>query len=95
MLTRKEYLDGKCTLEEYYGEIGEESGISYANASDLERYKKAYKEDVHFNNIPLSEWDMRASNVSREAFEKRGDFWSIAGGVCVHKTMARKAVENG
>ncbi len=94
MNTRKDYLDGKCSHDEYYGEIVKEVGITYVNSSDLERYKKAYATDQHLNNIPLAEWDRKsaASQLTLfDAFKKRGDYWSLAGGVCVHKAAVKIA----
>lgn len=94
ILTRKDYLDKKCTHDEYYGQIVQEVGISYANSPELKRIKKAYATDPHFNNIPLAEWDRKsaASQLTLfEAFKKRGDYWTLAGGVCVHKAAAKLA----
>lgn len=56
--TRSEYLDGKCSHREYYGQ--------FINPTILSRvagwfrgydFKEALKEDEHLNNIPLAKWD--------------------------------------
>lgn len=93
MITRKEYMsDSEKLHHRYYLEIGREAGISYAKSADLPRIKEALnKNDKHLNTIPLSEWDNRGmvtKNAIHRAMTKRGDSWSLAGGVCVHKACA-------
>jgi len=90
MFTRSDYLENKCTHAEYYGQFvtqlikdglivrfGEEWLIS------------AYKFDQHFNNIPLNNWGYYSN---RDKFKEFGDFYSLAGAVCVEKETARQIV---
>ncbi len=91
MLTREEYLNGECTHEEYYEEIAKEAGISYDNSPELSRIKHKLSTDPHLNNIPLSIWDTRGIRTEaaiHKALKKRGDGWSLAESVCVHKAAA-------
>ncbi len=95
MHTRKDYLEGIVSHQEYYIEIAKECGISFEGSSDLKRFKGAYGIDQHFNNIPLSYWDslgMFSKQNMNKAFKARGDQWSAAGSVCVFKASARDAV---
>jgi hypothetical protein len=97
MHTRKEYMEHRCTFAEYYGEIVKEAGISYAESALLPRIKAALRNgDEHLNTIPHRLWDIRAAqtrHILTPIFKARGDGYSMAGGVCVHKEAARIAAE--
>ena len=93
MITRREYMaDSDKLHHRYYLEIGREAGISYAKSKDLERIKNAInKGDKHLNTIPLGEWDNKGvftKTAINTAMLKRGDSWTLAGSVCVHKAVA-------
>ena len=91
MNTRKDYMNGKCTHREYYEEIAKEAHISYDKSPDLAKIKIALLTDPHLNNTPLRIWDARGAHtqgVIHKAMEQRGDGWSLAGSVCVHKAAA-------
>jgi len=96
MMTRKQYLDGVCSHEDYYGEIADAAHIK-GSAIALDRVKAALKAgDVHLNSIPLREWDAwgaAVARVVRQPLEERGDFVTAAGLVCIVKTAARRAAE--
>lgn len=50
--------------------------------------------DPHFNDIPLSLWDGMAPLLPGSgSFEKAGDFYTLANGVCLAKEAARQIVE--
>lgn len=92
--TRKEYMDGKVTHNEYYETIAAESGISFEHSEKLAEIKAALVEDEHLNNIPLKYWDMLSSMAyysTAPVLKAHGDSWSLAGGVCIAKAAARKA----
>lgn len=93
MITRREYMsDSEKLHHRYYLEMGREAGISYAKSQELPRIKEAIKNgDKHLNTIPLKEWDNRGNWTQASvntAMLKRGDSWSLAGSVCVHKAVA-------
>lgn len=92
MITRKEYMDGKASFAEYYGEIAREAHISYANSPLLPRVIDALaKGDAHLNTIPLHRWDavgVYTMKILAPIFKAHGDGWSLAGSVCVHKQAA-------
>ncbi|MGE3483472.1 MAG: hypothetical protein AB7L09_01950 [Nitrospira sp.] len=98
MLTRKQYMDGECTHDDYYLEIAREAGISYAKSDMLPRVKACLaRGDEHLNDIPLREWDARGRAIVRHVqapMKARGDYVTPAGLVCVVKAAARHAAEN-
>lgn len=75
----------------------------------LERLKKAYKEDEHFNNLSIRKWDSAAgfytgregrvcmlirSRLTRLYWEKcKVDTFSCSTGTCILKECARMWVE--
>jgi hypothetical protein len=94
MITRKDYMDGKATFEAYYGEIAEACDVRFTDERDIARFREALKTDEHMNNIPLGWWDARATGLVQRvqaALKARDDFYSMAVGVCILKTAARKA----
>ena len=89
MNTRKQYMNKECTHQEYYEEIGKEAGVVIPD-DVMNHVRKST--DEHLNDIPLYIWDRTAGWFKHQiaiAKQKRGDFWSLAGGVCVVKAMAR------
>lgn len=100
MFTREDYMEGKCTHDEYYAQfLGGEN--SYTNAFDLilgrwkkEEIKKAYKEDPSFNTLPLNGWNVIGWDVLSESlicrpFREFGDVPILAGKVCILKRAAK------
>jgi len=54
--TRKEYLEGKASFEEYYRQfVNEEIKTAVINRIGIERILMS--KDEHLNDIPLREWD--------------------------------------
>ena len=100
MITRKQYLDGNATHSDYYGEICEALGFVWRGTPEqIAILASAMKAgNTSFNK--LSEmptpryWDTVApSQISlRAELKKRGDQWSLSGGLCCAKEAARRAV---
>ena len=90
MLTRKDYMSGKCSFHEYYLAIAKTAGISRAPKHIMERVRKST--DEHYNDIPLGVWNSLSFSNYRKAFEAHGDFPSMAGLVCLWKTVARETL---
>ena len=90
--TRKDYMSGKCTHQEYYGQLvtqGMKDHIVRAIPQAL-----AKSTDPVFNDIPLSTWDRLGMVYSlRDEFKALGDFKTSAGMVCVLKEAARQIKE--
>lgn len=91
MWTRQQYMNKECTHQEYYLPIAQECGISLVK-SDIAWYCLR-DTDENFNQLTsLGQWDRIAvlsERCFRKALEKRGDFYSLAGGLCILKAMAR------
>ena len=90
--TRADYMNNLVTFAEYYRAIAKDAGISFKNSTMLPCIKRALANgDEHLNTIRLSEWDVLsicAKHATAPAFKAHGDWWSIAGGVCVAKQAA-------
>lgn len=96
-MTRKDYMEGRVTHEQFYSSVARAAGISFAQSDLLPRVRTALEAgDEHLNSIPLALWDRRAenpvtrANISR-ALKEHGDFFSLAGGVCTLKQAAKNA----
>jgi len=94
LITRKDYLNGRVTHDEYYLAVGKTAGISFRNASPefLGQVKTALDTgDEHLNTI---EFDGKAGSLlpsARNAFETHGDTDTFVGRICLLKRMARDA----
>ena len=56
MFTRKDYLDGKCSHDEYYAQLVEGSNAKAVVLGHftLDELRKMYEQDEHFNKVPKS-----------------------------------------
>lgn len=92
MITRQDYLDGKATFEEYYGEIVRECGNLYLPVSTAE-IREFLKTDKHLNNIPLEWWDTAAraqrGRIAPHVCKRTKGGCSLSDLVCVLKESAR------
>lgn len=90
--TRQDYLDGKCSHAEYYGQFVDAGVIArVSRAIGVDRIKSST--DPHFNDIPLRKWDRVLVPVPRHiarSMKERGDYATLAGAVCVAKAAARQ-----
>lgn len=93
--TRAQYLNGECTHREFYGAVVKDAGIRYT-PEDFIVQRAMESKDGHYNDIPLTAWDAEAA-VARPAISRalkaHGDFWSLAGGLCVVKEAVRQVIE--
>ena len=97
MLTRKQYMSSEVTHQQYYEQFSTEALREFVKQRfPVQELKAAYIEGKHLNSIPLQLWDNMAI-VTRQAVEEKlrdaGDFWSLAGGVCILKAIARQIIE--
>lgn len=97
MITRKQYMAGECTHDEYYAQFGKhliplvsrEIGIKAITRSN----------DPHFNDISLHRWDALAPlvhiTVGRMLAEANGTGGiSLSDCVCAAKSAAKMIKEN-
>ena len=98
-MTRKDYMDGKVTHEQFYSSVAAEAGLDMSKASITAKAKIALSNgDTHLNTIPLRVWDdlganpVTRSNISR-ALEGHGDYCTLAGLVCTLKQAVKNAAQ--
>ena len=92
-IQRKDYLDGKATHEEYYGQfVNETVKNKVAGYFGMDRLRGS--KDEHLNDIPLKEWDMCGLPLGnwKEQFAEVGDYPTKAGIVCILKRSAHEMV---
>jgi hypothetical protein len=99
MISRKDYMDKKATYREYYGQFVNETIKNLVlGRFGIKRLRKAFKEDEHLNSIPLYSWDSMVYTLRSpemiKAIKETGDFFSLAGGVCILKEAARQVIED-
>ena len=91
MHTRKEYMSGDCTHQEFYEQmVTDEIKEGVRKSIGLFRIMDSTCE--HFNDIPLSFWDTLGWNLSGAIdpqIKAASDHPSLAGRVCVVKAAAR------
>ncbi len=101
MIQRTAYLRGDVSHDAYYDSLLDAAGLtdSAVIRDMLPRVRRALAEDdKHLNFIPLGRWDTVALLWSHDqrvidALRAAGDFWSMAGGVCLAKALARRMSE--
>lgn len=64
----------------------------------IETLVSAFKTDPCFNNIPLKQWDNLTTRIEHSAtfrnkLKEAGDYYTLAGAVCVLKEAAKMLVE--
>lgn len=94
---RADYMAGKVNHHAWYSSVAAAAGLKYTNPDVVKTWAEALaKGDEHLNSLPLQYWDRFAAFAQPQitrALKLHGDFWSLAGGVCVVKAAARNAVE--
>lgn len=94
--TRIDYLEGRCSHREFYDAVLRTAGVvaPHGDAELKKRVRDALAAgDEHLNSIPPPTWDAHAApHVARfsAALRAHGDFWSLAGGVCLMKEWLRR-----
>ncbi len=89
MYTRKQYMDGVCTHEQYYAQfVNNDTKTLVIENIGLKAIQES--KDEHMNDIPLKKWDRLTGYLDTSLFTKYGDCFSIAGGVCILKASARE-----
>lgn len=95
MYTRKDYLNGKCSLDDYYSQMVTD-GTKQMVTQRIGLKRLLAITDKHLNDIPLKEWDMLALPVSGHAatvLKDAGDYPTLGGAVCIVKTAARMVIK--
>jgi len=95
--TRKDYLNGACTHQQYYSQLVRPALVQQVKDAFGIKTLTSSKNDGHFNHISLDRWDSLAfysRHMPNEIEWKMvEDFPTQAGLVCIAKQAARMAVE--
>lgn len=95
MYTRNDYIKGICSHRQYYAQfVTKEAKAEVLNIIGINKILKS--KDESFNDIPLYKWDsIILPYKSKELLQKAGDFYSLAGQVCILKEIAKQIKEKG
>jgi len=92
MITRRQYLENEASHAAYYLDIIEEAGIPLSTTphkSYTRRCLLAGDDGLNLPGLELTAWGIRPISASiSEAMRARGDYPTLAGSVCLHKTWA-------
>lgn len=96
MHTRQDYLNKKCSHEEYYRQFVTQ-GIKNAVLQTIGIERLLASKDPNLNDIPLHMWDNLMSSVQREftittKMKEAGDLLTLSGVVCITKTAAHQII---
>ena len=93
MIKRSQYVCGKVTHEEYYGQFVTESVISTVlSRFGLDKLAIQFELDEHLNGIPLTSWDNTPLFIDMGSLEACDEFLTPAVKVCILKEAARQAI---
>lgn len=89
MITRKQYMEGACTYDEFYRQ--------FVTADTIRRVVTAIGKDKilastceHFNDIPLPLWDALVPRLPGSELVTRAEtFYTLGTGVCIAKQAAK------
>jgi len=91
MMTRKQYMDGDVSHEDYYSQFVTPAITAIVKERiGVERIERST--DPHLNDIPLSKWDALQPVIAHEAalpMKECGDWLSMASCVCIAKQAAK------
>lgn len=95
MNTRKDYMDGKISHQDYYSQFVTTEIEKIVLRFGKKKLADSLAQDENLNNIPLHAWDRLGLEIDRSVFRKMkeaGDFDSLTGRVCILKAAARKVL---
>ena len=92
--TRKQYMDGECTHDQYYDQFVTQD-LKNTVLRSIPEKQIIWSKDESFNDIPLRSWDWmaRLNPVEPKKFKEFGDFTTLAGQVSALKAAARQIRE--
>ena len=100
MFTRKDYLDNKCTHQEYYDQFVNDK-VKQLVLRHIGKDALLNSTDEVFNDIPLKKWDdlvnvtpgvinMKSWKEAEPTNQANSYFWSLSSNVCILKAAARQ-----
>ena len=92
--TRKQYMEGECTHNQYYDQFVTQD-LKNAVLRSIPEKQIVMSRDESFNDIPLRSWDWLAklNPVEPKKFKELGDFTTMSGQICALKAAARQIRE--
>ena len=88
--TRRDYLENKCSHDEYYAQFVNEE-VKSTLLQNIPKDEILQSKDEHFNDIPLKRWDaLPLSKGTADELRAKGDYPTLAGKVCIYKAAARQ-----
>lgn len=94
-------MANEVSHDEFYRAVAATAGIDWSQHPIMPKVREQLaKGDVHLNGINLGWWDLQAASPVlsanlRRALKEHGDYYSMAGAVCVLKAAAKVAAEGG
>lgn len=95
----KDYLNGKCTHRQYYGQFVTPA-IKQKVLERFGRIRLSSSKEAHFNDIPLHQWDDLAGCRISKGYQVVGiptprtlEDGSLATAVCILKEAAKQIIE--
>ncbi|SHG04484.1 hypothetical protein [Dysgonomonas macrotermitis] len=94
VITRKQYLNGEATHDEYYSQFVTDATINMLlRFLSKERLTEAYNENPNLYSIKLQVWDDLPLIAYTYKMREAGDWPTPAGKVCILKCAARMIIE--
>ena len=95
MITREDFVSGKNTFHEYYGQFVTEA-IKRDVLSKISMEELLKSTDPHLNDIALKRWEKIPAYVNYAAIRATGDVnaQTISNFICVVKTAAKQLIES-
>lgn len=85
---RDEYLNGKCTSNQYYAQFITPSGLEMVERSPIFQTLKS-TEITKITDLPLMGWNgIGSASDACQLLNELGDHWSLATAVVINKTIA-------
>ena len=89
MITRKQYMEGVCTHDEFYRQFVTANTIRRV-AATIGKDKILASTCEYFNDIPLRLWDALVPNLPGSELVTRAEtFYTLGMGVCIAKQAAK------
>lgn len=90
---REQYFEKVITHHEFYLWVAKFIGVNH-QLVPVKLEELLASTDEHFNDIPLSRWDMMYSATANRAVNRGLRGWSLSDNTCVLKTLAREWIKN-
>ena len=91
--TKKAYMAGECTHEQYYAQFITDDGIHMVQRSTaFKRMIKKGSKDT--SSVEVQIWDLIGTDGEAVTLLKSmGDCWSMSAAVCINKAIALQLLE--